>query len=371
MDEPVSRKPKIVGWGITCRCNLSCPHCYSASTKASREEMSTGECLAILDSLADLGTERIGWTGGEPLLRLDLERLIARGVSRGIQSGITTNGIPMTPRRAESLRKAGLKAVQISLDGSTSARNARIRRASAADFERVLRAVRLSQGAGFTVHMAMLVGRETLDDVRDYLDLATGLGVTSVRLCGFVPWGGGRSEDARERLDLRGSRAELRALVEELQGRESPLVLFDPGFGPLPPDYDTHECIAGMEVLYIAPSGDVYPCTSLLDGRFRVGNVRRRSLEALWEDPAMTAIARYPKERVTGACRQCGRFEQCRGGCRGIAVAYTGDLDASFPACVAPPSAGRGDRCAPRSAVRGPDPGFSTHRKGETHADHA
>jgi len=344
MGEPVSRKPRLVGWGLTNRCNLSCPHCYSSSTKASSEELSTEECFAILDSLAGMGTERIGWTGGEPLLRLDLESLIARGVARGIQSGVTTNGIPMTPQRAESLRKAGLKSVQISLDGSTSARNARIRGASASDFDRVLRAIRLSQDAGFTVDMAMLVGRETLDDVRDYLDLASRMGVAGVRFCGFVPWGNGRSDDARERLDLRGRLAELGALIEDLQGRESPVAMFDPGFGPLPPDYDYHDCIAGMEFLYIAPAGDVYPCTSLLGERFRVGNVRGRPIEALWEDPTMTAVALHPKERITGPCRECGMFERCHGGCRGITVAYTGDMDSSFPACIASAYPGAGAR---------------------------
>jgi radical SAM protein with 4Fe4S-binding SPASM domain len=352
MGEPVSRKPRLVGWGITNRCNLSCPHCYSSSTKTPGEELTTGECFSILDSLAGLGTERIGWTGGEPLLRLDLESLVARGLERGIESGLTTNGIPMTARRAESLRKAGLKAIQISLDGSTSARNARIRGASAPDFDRVLRAIRLSQDAGFTVHMAMLVGRETLDDVRDYVDLASSMGVTSVRFCGFVPSGNGRRDDARGRLDLRGRLAELGALIEDLQERESPVVMFDPGFGPLPPDYDYHDCIAGMEFLYIAPSGDVYPCTSLLDERFRVGNLRRRSLEALWEDPAMTAVARYPKERITGACRECGMFERCHGACRGITYAYTGDMDASFPACIACADPGAGAHPTPEDEAR-------------------
>jgi MoaA/NifB/PqqE/SkfB family radical SAM enzyme len=123
----MERTPRLVGWGITNRCNLSCPHCYSSASRARQDELTTEECLNLLDSLARMGTKRIGWTGGEPLLRVDLEDLIDRCARLGIESGITTNGVPLTPRRAESLRAAGLGIVQISLDGSTSERNGKIR----------------------------------------------------------------------------------------------------------------------------------------------------------------------------------------------------------------------------------------------------
>jgi radical SAM protein with 4Fe4S-binding SPASM domain len=331
----MERTPRLVGWGITNRCNLSCPHCYSSASRARQDELTTEECLNLLDSLARMGTKRIGWTGGEPLLRVDLEDLIDRCARLGIESGITTNGVPLTPRRAESLRAAGLGIVQISLDGSTSERNGKIRLASAIEFERVLRAIRVSREAGFAVHMAMLVGAETLDDVRDYLALASELGVESVRLCGFVPWGMGSTSEARQRLDLRGRLGEVRALVEEVQDMVSPLVLIDPGLGPLPPDFEHHECVAGVEMLYVSSEGDVYPCTSLLHERFRVGNVRQRPIEAIWSDPRMTEMALYPRDRIHGACRDCDHFPECGGGCRGIAHAYTGDLNASLPLCMA------------------------------------
>lgn len=339
----IQRKPRLVGWGITNRCNLSCPHCYSSATKAFKEELTSEEGLAVIDDLAALGAERIGWTGGEPLLRRDLEQWIAAAAGHGIRSGITTNGTPLTAKRAESLRRAGLETVQISLDGSTAERNRRIRGASETDFRRVLRAVRLAREAGFGVHMAMLVGRETLDDVRPYLDLAAELGVVSVRFCGYVPWGRGIDTGCQDRLDLRGHLPELRALVEDLSTDECPQALFDPGFGPLPPYFDYHTCMAGVEMLYLGPEGNVYPCTALLDDRFTVGNVKQRSLPDIWDDPAMTEIAAYPRERITGPCRDCEAFERCGGGCRGVTHAYTGDLDASFPACLASAPASRAE----------------------------
>ena len=191
-----------------------------------------------------------------------------------------------------------------------------------------------ARDAGMTVHMAMLIGAETLEDARAYVCLAKDLGVASVRFCGYVPWGFGKRPDALDRLDLRGRLGELRALVEELQNQGTPQVLFDPGFGPLPPTFEYHDCIAGTGLLYIAPNGDVYPCTSLLAERFRVGSVRNRTLEEIWGDPRMTEMARYPRAHIHGPCRECEAFDRCGGACRGITFAYTGDMNASFPLCL-------------------------------------
>jgi radical SAM protein with 4Fe4S-binding SPASM domain len=330
----LSRRPEIVGWGITNRCNLSCPHCYSSATKQRIDELSTAECLDLLGALSRLGALRVGWTGGEPLLRKDLDILIGRATALGIGSAITTNGTPLTPERVQSLARAGLRTVQVSLDGSNADRNTRIRKATAQDFDRAVRGIQTCQAAGMTVHMAMLIGSETLNDVEPYLDLAKELHVASVRFCGYVPWGFGKRKDACSRLDLRECLGELRSLVETLQDTNDPQALFDPGFGPLPPFFDYHDCIAGVGLLYLAPNGDVYPCTSLLDERFRVGNVRERSLEEIWDDSGMTEMARYPRSNIHGPCRDCETFGRCRGACRGITYAYTGDLNASFPLCM-------------------------------------
>jgi radical SAM protein with 4Fe4S-binding SPASM domain len=335
LDPLSSRKPELVGWGITNRCNLSCPHCYSSASKTAVDELTTPECLSILDSLGSLGAARIGWTGGEPLLRKDLETLVERATRLGIDSAITTNGTPLTRERARSLAQAGVRSIQVSLDGSNEKRNGMIRRATATDFQRTIRGILAARDAGMTVHMAMLIGAETLDDARDYICLAKKLDVASVRFCGYVPWGFGKRNDALVRLDLRGRLSELRFLVEELENEGTPQVLFDPGFGPLPPSFEYHECVAGISLLYIAPNGDVYPCTSLLDERFRIGNLRTRSLEAIWNDSGMSALARYPRENIHGPCRDCEAFDRCGGACRGITYAYTGDLNASFPLCMA------------------------------------
>ena len=92
--------------------------------------------------------------------------------------------------------------------------------------------------------------------------------------------------------------------------------------------------MAGKEIFYLKANGDLYPCTSLLNKRFLVGNIRQRSLEELWNDPAMESMADYPREKIHGICQECDNFINCHGACRGATFAHTGNISASFPVCL-------------------------------------
>ncbi|MCX6830228.1 MAG: radical SAM protein [candidate division Zixibacteria bacterium] len=325
-------KPERIGWEITRFCNLTCPHCYSAATKKPLRELSTAESLNIIKSLKEMGTGFIGWTGGEPLLRGDLEKLISYAAEMGIKSAITSNGVLLDEKRARSLQKAGVRMVQISIDGSTPEWNNRIRRATTEEFYKALEAVRICRRLGYSVTMAMLIGEENLDDAPEYIKLATHEGVDCVRFCGFVPFGRGKSQN--HRLGFTERKGDLKKFVSKHYGSEKPMIAFDPAFGPPPPYYYFHECMAGKSMFYLTCTGDVFPCTSLLGKENLIGNVRKRSLADIWNDPKMTAVSDLRPQDIHGVCRDCRHLKHCHGACRGITKCHTGDLYASFPLCL-------------------------------------
>jgi len=328
---------KMVGWEITRRCNLACPHCYTAAANSDQfvPELSTAQCYKIIEDIARLGVEIIGWTGGEPLLRNDLENLIAYAKSFGIRSGLTTNGLLLSESRAKSLKEAGLEIVQVSLDGSTPARNAKIRECLESDFEIVLNGALNSQKLGMNTNLAMLLCSETLDDASSYLKLAKQVGINTVRFCGFVPVGRGKKTEISQKfLFSKDDLAYLREFAESSIENENLHILFDPAFGSMPPYHYFHSCFAGKGQLYLDTLGNIYPCTSMINPEFLVGNIHNRSIEDIYKDERMRPTSNFSDTCLKGRCTSCEHVINCHGGCRGITHAQTGDIHASFPYCL-------------------------------------
>jgi MoaA/NifB/PqqE/SkfB family radical SAM enzyme len=96
------------------RCNLSCTYCneYDDFSKP----VVTETMIERLDQLARLGTTIVTFSGGEPLLHPDLDRLIAHVRRRGMMAGMITNGYLLTAQRVNQLNDAGLDHMQISID---------------------------------------------------------------------------------------------------------------------------------------------------------------------------------------------------------------------------------------------------------------
>lgn len=324
----------MAGWGITDRCNLTCPHCYSAAGKKSGAELGREECLRIIDDMAELGVQVIGWTGGEPLLRPDLEEFISYAETRGIWSTITTNGVLLDEMRVGSLKQAGVKSIQISLDGSTAERSFKMRRTTDEEFACIMEGIRNCRRFEIKIYLATLLGFENIDDAEAMIALGKREGFACMRFCGFLPMGRGRSKSVQERLHFNKGLADILTFIKKAMADSTFPVLFDPGCGPLPPDYEFHACVAGKETFYLKPNGDVYPCTSLIFPRYKIGNLHERSLGEIWNDPAMAAAAEFPTEQITGVCRGCDNLARCHGACRGAALAYTGDINASLPTCL-------------------------------------
>lgn len=327
-------KPEIIGWEITNQCNLTCKHCFTAAARRAYGEMTTSECRAVIDSMASIGVETIGWTGGEPLLREDLDDLIAYASQKKIRSTITTNAVLLDYNRAKSLKEAGNRAIQISIDGSTAERNRRMRGATDEQFEKILDAIRICRELKIRITLATVLGRENLDDAPNMLELAKREGVDLIRFCCYAPVGRGKRKDVRDRFEFDGSLKALYRFVQQAQAQDDVMVDWDVGFGPLPPDYTFHQCIAGKETFYLKATGDIYPCTSLTYSQFLVGNVRRTLLEELWQSAKMREASSLQTDGLEGYCRTCDNLAACRGGCRGVVLAHTGDVAASYPNCL-------------------------------------
>jgi len=115
MKDGFGRETTSLRISITQRCNLRCLYCHKEGESSPREEMSAHEIARLVRIAAGMGMRRLKITGGEPLLRDDLEEIVAACAERMEEVSVTTNGIALGGRSA-SLREAGLSRVNVSLD---------------------------------------------------------------------------------------------------------------------------------------------------------------------------------------------------------------------------------------------------------------
>jgi MoaA/NifB/PqqE/SkfB family radical SAM enzyme len=99
---------------LLCHCNMRCRFC---DVPARRSRLAPDLARRLVDQLASLGVRYFDLTGGEPLLYAHLADLVAHVKARGGFCSVTTNGLALTPKTAQTLTQAGLDHLQMSLDG--------------------------------------------------------------------------------------------------------------------------------------------------------------------------------------------------------------------------------------------------------------
>ena len=137
---------------VTYRCNNACRFCYASCGTAPRERgMTTGQIKRIIRIFkADAKIPFFSFTGGEPLLRRDLEDLITYAERRGLRTNLVSNGTLADAARARSLHASGLRTAQISVEAPEAELHDRLT-ASPGSFTRTLAGIKNLRDAGISV----------------------------------------------------------------------------------------------------------------------------------------------------------------------------------------------------------------------------
>jgi len=334
-EEQTDRTLRYFGIEVTRRCNLRCPHCFTASGGPGQPEPSAEQLCQLLTELAGAGVRTVAFSGGEPLLRADLEKIMHHGRKAGISAyTLVTNGFLAMPGRATRLREAGLRAVQVSVDGVDAVDHLAVRQCSSLDFYRALNAIRIFQEAGMVVDVATIVNETNAARAAEMLLLCEALRVRSLRYCTFVPTGRGQDEEIQKEFEIAPERLdaffELMRTVEENAGSSVHMII-DHGIGPWD-EPGSFRCDAGQNVAYISAEGDVYPCPGTVFAPFKVGNVYQDAVQDLIRSERMSCVRRIPKSTLADPCQRCAN-EACSGGCRGAAFARSGSICGGVPYC--------------------------------------
>jgi MoaA/NifB/PqqE/SkfB family radical SAM enzyme len=168
-----------VAWQITNECNLACLHCIEESGpgKAFPDELGREEVFAVIDQLMDNQVPYLSFSGGEPMLHPHFFEMVARVTERGSQLKIETNGHYLSEENCARLKDLGVKAVQVSLDGATSATFGRMR--VRGEFDRTIGGIRNLAAAGVPIEVNFSPASFNIHEAERIVDLAFELGAAS------------------------------------------------------------------------------------------------------------------------------------------------------------------------------------------------
>ena len=365
--------PRSVGIAITGRCNLSCKYCFYADEMTALSDLPAERWLAFFDELGELAVHRVTLTGGEAFTRPDLFELIDGVIANRMRYSILSNGTLLTPKVLAQFelgkRRLRLDSIQISIDGSRAEIHNRSRPDS---FERALRGLRLLVEHEFPVTVRVTVNPHNLDDLGNIARLL----LEEVGLPGFstneaFPMGAGADggagadsgasgegkysvpgkcsgnpilltrEQRQQAMDI------LTALNERYEGRigaqAGPLALarefadiearLARGETEMPGRGKLTSCGGVWDKVDIQHDGTIVPCHVL--PTLPMGVIGVDALKEVWaHHPAINAVRRRRSIPIRSlpTCGDCPYAGFCAGGCPGVAMLDSGELNRRDPA---------------------------------------
>jgi radical SAM protein with 4Fe4S-binding SPASM domain len=318
------------------RCNMSppCKYCSAYSIEERGKELTLDEEKALLDHISSFAHPIVLFTGGEPLIRDDIFELAEYAWRRGMPVGLPTNGILITKKKAELMKKARIYRACIDLDGACEETHNSLR----GEFELAVKGIQLCKEEGLSLQVNSVITRLNKDEMPALLKFVQELGVDAWHVFFLVPtrrfqedymlspeeyeealvWLSQKRREVKMEIAATCAPQYLRFFGEVLRGEWRV----------------ARGCSAGIGFVFVSHLGNVYPCDHL---PLSAGNVREREFEDIWSNSDIFKALR-DFNQLKGKCGVC-EYKNICGGCRARAYFHYGDYLEEDPACIYAPLA--------------------------------
>ena len=321
---------------LTYRCPLHCVFCYNPTDFArTGPEIATADWVRVLHEARALGAVQLGLSGGEPLVREDLEVIVAEAHALGYYINLITSGVGLTRARIAALKSAGLDHIQLSFQDSTREMNDFL--SSTRTFELKAQVAALIREHGYPMVLNVVLHRLNIDHVGEILEMAQALGAQYVELANTQYYGWAwlnRAQLLPSRAQLERAEATTQRFRERVGGQMQIYFVVPDYFETRP-----KACMNGLGSVFlaIAPDGTAMPCHAarMLPG-LELPNVQAADIRSIWYESR--AFNRFRGEGwMKEPCRSCPERSKDFGGCRCQAYLLTGDADNTDPVCELSP----------------------------------
>ncbi len=321
---------------LTYKCPLQCPYCSNPLEIAKyQNELSTEDWIRVMQQARKMGATQLGFSGGEPLVRQDLEELIQEANHLGYYTNLITSGVGMDEARVKRFKDAGLDHIQISFQASNEELNNFL--GGTKTFQHKYEMARIVKAYDYPMVLNIVIHRKNIDQIRDILDMTVELNADYVELASTQYYGWSRINvdhllPTREQL----AKAEIVAkeYQDKMQGKSKIIYVI--------PDYFENRpkpCMNGWGAIFltITPDGTALPCHEAGQLPIEFPNVKDHSIEDLWKDsPGFNHFRGF--DWMKEPCRSCPEKEKDFGGCRCQAFMMTGDAANTDPVCDKSPN---------------------------------
>ncbi|MCF8308500.1 MAG: TIGR04133 family radical SAM/SPASM protein [Bacteroidales bacterium] len=319
---------KYIFWECTLRCNLDCLHCGSDCSKnASVNDMPVKDFLKAIDDVTPVvepNKTLIVMTGGEPLVRKDLEKTGMELYKRGFPWGLVTNGMLLTEKRFNALMHSGLRSITVSLDGLEKSHN--WLRGNNQSFRKALEAIKLLPKEKNLRHdVVTCVNRKNFEELPQIRDKLIGMEVREWRIFTITPIGRAKDNDP---LQLQPN--EFKALFDFIrQTRKQGEIRLNYGCEGFLGNYESEVrdhfffCRAGIQIASVLADGSISACPNL-PRDFIQGNIYKDNFADIWQN--RYRIFRERDWTKTGICSDCKFYKYCEGNGMHLRDGQTGDL---------------------------------------------
>lgn len=282
--------PRSLMVAVDYRCNLTCEHCSARSLNdRTKPVMTTEDYRSLADQAERLGIFNIQFTGGEPLLRNDLEEIISLFSPRKNFILISTNATLLDDARARRLKKAGVDALAVSLDSADETVHDAFRGKRGA-WRKTIDAVKVARHAGLQVALGTVITHQNVgsEDLERLAELSRSLGCKMLLnwACPVGAWAGNR--------EARLTDQDMRTLADFQERHRHVRTDFDG-------NYRQRGCPAVKEIMYVTAQGELLPCAFI---PISYGSVKRETLGVLRDRALSDPVYQPYWDRCLSACNE-------------------------------------------------------------------
>ncbi len=303
--------PVLSEFAITHRCNLRCKFCYLKDYE--RPEMNTKSAKKIIYKLKnEAKVPFISFTGGEPLLRKDIEELIKYADSIGLKVNLISNGTLLTKNKVRKLKEAGLRSAQISLESPK--REIHNQLTGANSFDKTVKGIKNLLEEGIYIHTNTTINKANYQSMYKYPKfIKEELGIKKFSANIIIPVG-----TAKEHPELWIDYKEIGPIIDKIKEESDKYGIEFIWYSPLPycvynpiaKGLGSKSCAACHGLVSIDPEGNINPCSSYPE---KVGNWLKKDFKKIWF--SKKALYFRDMEYLPEICQNCEYKEICAGAC--------------------------------------------------------